>query len=302
MDARFRALADQARRQHGAVSTAQLEASGVHRRLRSAWTAAGLLERRGARSYVIAGSTPTWRRELWCAAADVDGAGFLAGRAAAQLHGLDGFRGDSVELLVRREHKGLRTPFVLRSTAAPLSRSDTVCIDGLRCLTAERTILESALFGFTREEMENAVDSAIRLRLVSEQRLRTRLVAGHRRGVNGSGALLATMVDTGGESRLERWFLRLVREAGLPRPQLRRVVRDGNRTVARVDAWFGGGLVVEIEGHGTHSTRQQRQHDEQRRTELTLRGHRVIVFTYSDIRDRPDWAAGRLRTALLAAA
>ena len=43
--------------------------------------------------------------------------------------------------------------------------------------------------------------------------------------------------------------------------------------------------------------------DEQRRTELTLRGLRVITFTYGDVRDRPDWVIARLREAfaLLAA-
>ena len=41
-------------------------------------------------------------------------------------------------------------------------------IDGLWVLRAERLILESPRFGFTQAETENAIDSAIRLRLVSE--------------------------------------------------------------------------------------------------------------------------------------
>lgn len=164
-------------------------------------------------------------------------------------------------------------------------------------------ILDAPLFGFIRDEVENAIDSAIRLRLAGEQRLRSRVISRHRQSINNGRALLDALVDTGGESRLERWFLALVRRADLPRPQLQKVWRAESRTVARVDAFFDCGLVVELAGHGTHSSRQQRQRDEQRRTELTLRGLRVITFTYGDVRDRPDWVIARLREAfaLLAA-
>ena len=114
--------------------------------------------------------------------------------------------------------------------------------------------------------------------------------------------LLDAMVDSGGESRLERWFLALCRRAGLPRPVLQKTYRADGRVVARVDAEFPGGLVVEVAGHGTHSSRRQRQLDEQRRTELTLRGKRVITFTYDDVRDRPDWVATQVSKGLRLAA
>lgn len=167
---------------------------------------------------------------------------------------------------------------------------------------AERLVLDAPLFGFDRREIENAIDSSIRLRLTSEHRLRSRVLADVRSGVNGSRLLLDALVDTGGESRLERWFLRLCREAGLPRPRTQRVYRAGPRTVARVDAEFPGGLIVEVAGHGTHSSRRQLQSDEQRRTELTLLGRRVITFTYDDVTFRPEWVSDRLRAALAMAA
>ena len=158
------------------------------------------------------------------------------------------------------------------------------------------------LFRFSRAEIENAIDSSIRLRLVSEQRLRTRVIGEHRSAVNGSRALVDALIDSGGESRLERWFLGLCRAAGLPRPVTQKTYREGGRTVARVDAEFPGGLVVEVAGHGTHASRRQRQRDAQRHTELTLRGKRVLTFTYDDVRDRPGWVAGRISAALRMAA
>ena len=171
-------------------------------------------------------------------------------------------------------------------------------MQGFRCLTAERLIIDSPLFGFTAAETENAIDSAIRLRLVAEQRLRTRVIREHRTGINGGRPLLDALVDSGGESRLERWFLALVRRAGIERPILQKTYRDGTRVVARVDAYFPDGLVVEVAGHGTHASRRQLQLDAQRRTELTFRGLHVITFTYNDVRDRPDWVIDRLREAL----
>ena len=229
---------------------------------------------------------------------DVGDCGFVAGRSAARLEGLDGFAGDQVELLVPRAHRRVRTHGTVRSTVHEFGKGDIQNIGCMRVVRAERLILDSPLFGFSREETENAIDSAIRKRLVAEHRLRSRAIERHSAAINGSRMLLDALVDTGGESRLERWFLRIVRDAGLGRPHLQKSFRSGNRTVARVDAFFAGGLVVELAGHGTHSTRLQRQRDAQRHTELTLRGLRVLTFTYEDVRDRPAWVIARLREAL----
>ena len=302
MDERYAKTTGLASTQFGAISIRQLDDIGVHRRLRSQWTATGLLEQLGPRSYAIVGSAPSWHRSVWAAMADVEGAGYLAGRSAARLQGLDGFTGDDVEVLVARANRSVCTPNRVSSTELPLPISDTVTVGGIRWLSAERLILDAPLFVFSRGEIERAIDSAIRLRLVSEQRLRTNVIKRHRRGINNGLVLLDALVDTGGESRLERWFLAIVRRAGLPRPELQKNWRADSRLVARVDAFFPGGLVVEVAGHGTHSSRADRQRDEQRRTELTLMGLRVITFTYDDIRNRPRWVSDRLAEALALAA
>ncbi|HEY4333406.1 MAG TPA: hypothetical protein VGM78_12575 [Ilumatobacteraceae bacterium] len=302
MSARYNSLTQLASGQFGAVSLNQLDRLGIDRRLRSEWSERGLISRAGARSYVLAGSAPSWHRSVWCAATDVLGAGYVAGRTAARLHGLDGFVRDDVELLVSRGRRSIASRHDVRSTSMPLDQRHTVVITGIRCLTAERLILNSPLFRFDQHETENAIDSAIRLKLVSEQRLRLLVAERHRPGVNGGRVLLDAMPDTGGESQLERRFLALVRRAGLPRPTLQRVFRDGVRTLARVDALFGADLVVELAGHATHSSRADRQRDEQRRTELVLRGVRVITFTFEDVRDRPHWVLSQLRAALRLAA
>jgi hypothetical protein len=298
MDDRFRHIAALAATQHSVISASQLLEHGVSASCRSKWERSGLIDRLGSRSFAMAGSPASFERSVAAGLADLDGRGVVAGRAGARLLGLDGFSADSVEFLVPRAHRGWSTNGLVCSTRRPLTRADIVTVQGFRCVTAERLILESPLFRFNRVETENAIDSSIRLRLVAEQRLRTRVIREHRRGVNGSRLLLDALVDAGGESRLERWFLSLVRQAGIPRPILQKTYRAGTRVVARVDAYFAGGLVVEVSGHGTHASRRQRQIDAQRRTELTLRGLSVVTFTYEDVRDRPAWVVARLREAL----
>lgn len=298
MDARLGAVAAIAASQHSVVSLDQLERAGVSSSLRYGWTRRGLIERLGPRSFSVAGAEPTWMRSLVAGYFDLGGHGAVAGRSAARLYALDGFDGDHLEYLVPREHRGLRARAIVRSTTRPLGRVDTQPMGCVRVLRPERLILDSPLFGFNRAETENAIDSAIRKRLVAEQRLRSKVVELHRQSANGGRQLLDALVDSGGESGLERWFLRIVREAGLARPVLQKTFRSDNRTIARVDAFFPCGLVVEVDGHGTHSSRAQRRRDAERRTELTLRGLRVLTFTYEDVRDRPKWVVARLREAL----
>ena len=298
MDARFSTIAVIAASQHSVVSLKQLESVNVSRSLRHHWVHDGLLHRLGPQSFTVMGSDPTWLRSLVAGFFDVGDHGVVAGRSAARLHGLDGFNGDHVELLVPRKHRDVRSLSIVCSTTREVGKEDLQHFGCLRVVRAERLILDSPLFGFSREETENAIDSAIRKRLVSEQRLRTRATDQHSPAINGGRVLLDSLVDSGGESRLERWFLRIVRDAGVARPIVQKTFRSDNRTVARVDAFFAGGLVVELAGHGTHSTRLQRQRDAQRHTELTLRGLRVLTFTFEDVRDRPAWVVARLREAL----
>lgn len=302
MDTRYRSIADLASNQQSVVSGPQLTRAGVSPSLRAKWQAAGWLDPVGHRSYALAGSIPSWRRDLSAALLDLHGVGVVAGRSAARLMGLDGFEGDHLELLVQRPYRNRPTSGTLRSTINEIPSTDLQRIDGFRLVRAERLILDSPLFGFSSQETENAIDSAIRMRLVSENRLRERVLAGHSAATNGARTLLNALVDTGGESRLERTFLRLCREAGLPRPALQVTYRNDGRTIARVDAEFPGNLVVELMGHATHSSRRRVQSDAQRTNELTLLGKRVLGFTFNDIRDRPGWVVQTLRRALRPAA
>ena len=247
------------------------------------------MERLGTRTFKFAGTPLTWKMQLMSALGDLGPLARADGRSAGALLRLDGFRPGAVEIWAPREYRNRSAAAVVRTSSCPATAADHVSVDGIRCVTAERLILDSLLFRLTKEEIHNAIDSAIRMRLVDEHRLRRRIFEELPANSRHRQLLIAAMIDTGGESALERRFLALIRRAGLPRPTLRRVYREGTRIIARVDAEFPSGLIVELDGHGTHSTREQRKNDAQRRTELTLRGRRIITFTYDDVHGRPEW-------------
>lgn len=69
--------------------------------------------------------------------------------------------------------------------------------------------------------------------------------------------------------------------------------------VARVDLiWHDAKLVVELDGHGTHATRRQRQTDAERSARLGLDAWRIIRFTYEDVAERPDYVVDMIRRYL----
>ena len=57
-------------------------------------------------------------------------------------------------------------------------------------------------------------------------------------------------------------------------------------------------LIIEVDGHATHSTRRQRQHDAEREAALVASGWRVIRFTYEDVTERPAYVAATIRQHL----
>ena len=107
------------------------------------------------------------------------------------------------------------------------------------------------------------------------------------------------LLDSGGESHLERRFLRLLRELGLPRPNCQVVFRRDNRTVARVDFQFPGtNVVVEVSGRLGHTSDSDRQRDARRRNALQQSGMEVLEFTTADVIDGKDYVFETLTTSL----
>jgi very-short-patch-repair endonuclease len=102
---------------------------------------------------------------------------------------------------------------------------------------------------------------------------------------------------------VEQEALRIVAKAGLPVPRCQVKLRKAGGGIARVDLlWDDGPLVVELDGHGTHATRRQRQADAERAAQLGLAGWRVVRFTYEDVVERPPYIVATIAAYLREAA
>jgi len=292
-----RAILQLAAHQHGCVSLHQVRDCGLTSHQLDHRIRTGRLERLGARVFPVAGSAATWEQQLVAATLDLGPAALVSHRAAAALHGFDGFEPRSVEVTLPRSGRGITGPWTIHTTRR-LDAIDRVTVDRLPATSASRTIIDLAATATIRE-LERAIDSAVRDGLTSPAFLARRLRDLRSRGRRGVVLLDELMVDSGGHSDLERRFLALVRSAGLPRPTCQKVFRRDGTTLARVDFLFEpSSVIVEVSGRRGHSTDAERARDAQRRNELQHLGYVVLEFTNDQVRRRPGTVVRTLRQHL----
>lgn len=210
----------------------------------------------------------------------------ISHRSAAALWRMAGFVADLVELIVPRNRRRALPGIIHRPIALPAG--DVTSVDAIPVTTVARTLIDVAGV-VPRELLEEALDDALRRKLVSIPRLRWRLQETARMGTPGAAALKA-LIDAraSGEavpqSVFESRLLRLLRKAGLPEPALQHEIRDNGRLVAVVDfAYPNARLAIEAEGYRWHSGRARFERDLARRNALTGLGWRVIHVAWSDL-------------------
>jgi len=203
------------------------------------------------------------------------------------------------EFVVPRVNRSIPNWIALH-TSLSLREDDVIRHRGVRTTTATRALLDYAATGVSANDLEKAIDSAIRLRRTALTRLRKRLSEVGGRGRAGTRLMRELLLDSGGESHLERRFLRLLRQLGLPRPECQVVHRRGNSTVARVDFQLPGtNVVVEVSGRLGHTSDGDRRRDAHRRNALQQSGMQVLEFTTADVIDGRDYVLTTLHTSLL---
>lgn len=242
-------------------------------------------------------TTETWELRVRAGWRWLQPSAAVAARTAAAWWGLDGFEEDVVEFCVPRARRSVGGVAV-RMTR-DWSSKDLVRHRGVRVTTATRTIIDLAGRGASVAELERAIDSAVRLRLTSIPTLTRRMAELAKPGRAGIPVLRELLLDSGGESALERRFLRLIRANGLPRPQTQVTFKVRSSRAIRVDFLYAAEqVVVEVSGRLGHASDADRAKDARRRNELQHRGFEVIEFTTADVMADPSYVVASLRQSL----
>ncbi len=243
-------------------------------------------------------ATPeTWELRVRSGACWLGTAAVLAGRSAAAWWELEGFERDIVEFVTPHPARS-RGGVAVRLTREWASK-DLLRKDGVRLTSATRTIIDLAGQGASARQLERAIDSAVRLRLTSIPTLTKRMSELAKPGRAGIPILRELLLDSGGESALERRFLRVLRDSRLPRPQTQITFKVRDSRAIRVDFLYPDQrVVVEVSGRVGHASDADRRKDARRRNELQHRGFVVIEFTTADVMTDPAYVVAAVRRAL----
>ncbi|MFN2526666.1 MAG: DUF559 domain-containing protein [Actinomycetota bacterium] len=221
-------------------------------------------------------------------------------RAAGAIWNLDGIVPGKLEITVPFASGGLRlAEFKIHRTRF-MPPSDLSSHGRLPLTSSERTLVDLAAV-VSAQALEAALDSALRKRITNLSRVRSCLDRIDNRPFRGIGSLRRLVKDrTAGASvtgsPLETTFLAIVRRAGLPEPRRQLWIRDGKRSVGRVDfAYPEAKLVIEIDSLEHHFGREAMQRDRRRDNELKRLGWTVLRFTAADL-DEPEYVVRVLRS------
>lgn len=219
------------------------------------------------------------------------------GASAAWLFGLDIQAIHPVEVMVPVS-SAIRTRAGLLVRHGEIPPEEVVCMRELRATILPRTLAELCLRRSAVEALV-AIDMAIHRGLVDATSLVRWAETVERRPGAARMKSLASWGEPA-ESPMETRLRWLLIQAGLPRPEVQAIVRDGsNRFAGRVDLYYRDArLVLEYDG-ANH--RERLVEDDRRQNGIVNSEHRVLRFTAADIYHRPDVVVDLVRGALMRA-
>jgi very-short-patch-repair endonuclease len=220
---------------------------------------------------------------------------------AARLLRISTASDDKMHLIVPKT-AGVRNAELMLHHSSTLARVDRVHVDGIRCTSATRSIIDCAPM-MDDESLEAMFEQARRMSLTSANALRQR--AEHLCGSGRSGSsrvrrLLAVQNpnERALESRLEVKLARLLRKSSLPTPQRQFPVGG-----FRLDfAWPSARIACECDGFEHHGARLAWKRDRRRLAAIEAEHWRIVQVTWADVTEQPEQTLERLSFALREAA
>jgi hypothetical protein len=300
-------LAQLARVQYGLFTRSQAGSEKISNRMLQLRVRRGTLERLSPDVFRIAGAPDRWHQRLLAAAMRGGPECCVSHRAAAALHGFDGFRSEIVEV-IHHQRRGYRdsSGVIVHSTSV-LDACDRTTWGPIPVTTPVRTLIDLGAV-LRPDRLEEALDSAERDSKINRLALVTRHAQIRQSGRNGVGPLALLLEDRDAHSAtpqsvLERRMLRLLVAGGLPTPECQVRVGRADGRVAFLDfAYPEVHLGIELDGHAWHATARQRQRDHERQNQVVVSDWTILRFTYADVNSRPDYVAALVRRALLTGA
>ncbi len=277
-----RQLAELAAKQHGVVSIRQLLGPlGYSRASISRAAAAGLLHRLHQGVYAVGHTNLTHRGRCLAAVLASGPDALLSHRSAGWLWGI--WRPPPAPYEVTTPIPRRPKPALIVHYARGLTVEDRFIVDGIPLTGVPRTLLDLAASVRARQ-LDRSLERSEELGLFDLGVVEALL--GRTAGHPGQGRLRRALAvyrePSFTRSGVERRFLDLLREAGLPRPSTGFNVRGHELDFY----WPKEGLAVEIDTFGTHGTHAAFERDRVRDGQLRLAG--IVVERVTDLQLERD--------------
>jgi hypothetical protein len=247
-------------------------------------------------------------RDLIRAVAGRSKALVVSDRSAGVMHGLalEPKREPGV-WLTRNARSGGNRNGIRQVRARPLRDDEIVRVGGLRVTSVARTLLDLSC-SLECPWAVAAIDDALRRRLVEPVELAQSLAGAHRR-IGAQAARRAFALADGRAESVGETFLRLiVKQLGLPEPDLQVEVRGSRgEFLARVDMAFPDlGLIIEFDGKSKYTAHLRPGQsvadavieEKDRENRLLECGYVVIRVIWRDLY-HPEELAARIRQAMV---
>ncbi len=213
----------------------------------------------------------------------------LSHRSAADLHGLRRTDREGIDVTVPGRRR-VKIKGVDVHCSTTLTDADITIVDGIRCTSIVRTLLDLASV-VPRRAVERAFDQAEVMEVLDRRKLDAVLERNKRsRGYGVVKAILADYdVGPPTESELEEimWGACRTTDAPLPERQVWINPGDGEPAIRADFVWRKQRLIVETDGGRYHRTRRAFESDRRRDQRLLLAGWRVIRITWRQIKEEP---------------
>ncbi len=276
---------------HGLISRSQMTEAGISPSAIQLRVADGRLVRLGPTVYRVPGGPESYRQAILAHCLSAGRLALASHRTAAGLWLLDGITPGPIEVTMPRHKRRKRSTATVHESR-DLRGVDATSLGPIPLTSPIRTLLDlgSVVHPY---RLEQALDDALRRRLVHLDDLFHRFQEVARRGRPGIGPLRPLLEERLGSpilvgSAFESATRRLIQDAGLVTPVSQHPVELDDGTVIYLDlSWPDRLLAIECDSLAHHFAADRLRWDDRRQNALVMKGWMVLRVTWQDVTQRP---------------